>query len=248
MHKHEYGMIQKSHDGNSYIYPNCKENLLKAVADGYQLEFDTGELDGRHRIWIPYDETKHNLDGHFTLYRCIPKVKEFIVSENTKKLITPNKMSDYGILWAINKFFLHPLGLAMARDREDDIINGCVVSPDGKWEFSEDTNTKNKNKFKEFLQEFKKEHLYEKITFDSDDLIKLDEIQNKVLGTCDGAMSVGYKSDQQIYELCLELHDKIFRDCILNNHLQLDITERMEYHKVIQKVLKSYTYIINNKL
>ena len=248
MHKHEYGMIQKSHDGNSYIYPNCKENLLKAVADGYQLEVSTEELDGRHRIWIPYDETKHNLDGHFTLYRCIPKVKEFIVSENTKKLITPNKMSDYGILWAINKFFLHPLGLAMARDREDDIINGCVVSPDGKWEFSEETNSKNKTKFLDFLKEFKKEHLYEKITFDSDDLIKLDEIQNKVLGTCDGAMSVGYKSDQQIYELCLELHDKIFRDCILNNHLQLDITERMEYHKVIQKVLKSYTYIINNKL
>ena len=248
MHKHEYGMIQKSHDGNSYIYPYNKESLIKAVEDKYQLEVSTGELDGRHRIWIPYDETKHNLNGHFTLYRCIPKVKEFIVSENTNKLITPNKMSDYGILWAVNKFFLHPLGLAMARDREDDIINGCVVSPDGKWEFSEDSNTKNKIKFKEFLKEFKKEYLYESITFNIDDLNTLDEIQNQVLGECDGSRSVGYKSDQQIYELCLELLDRLFRECIVFAALKLDIEKRLEYNACIHRILKSYTTIIYDRL
>ena len=170
------------------------------------------------------------------------------MSENQNKFITPNKMSDYGILWAINKFFLHPLGLALARDRDEDTITGCMVASDGKWEFSEESNNKNKIKFKNFLKEFKKEHFYERVLFTREDLEKLDEIQNAVLGECDGSRSVGYKSDQQIYELCLELLDRLFRECIVCAALKLDIEKRLEYNARIQRVLKSYTTIIYDKL
>lgn len=170
------------------------------------------------------------------------------MSENKNKFITPNKMSDYGILWAINKFFLHPLGLALARDSEENTITGCGISSDGKWEFSEESNIKNKIKFKDFLKEYKKEYLYERISFDTEDLNKLDEIQNVVLGECDGSRSVGYKSDQQIYELCLELLDRLFRECIVSTALKLDIEKRIEYNACIHRILKSYTQIINNKL
>ncbi len=73
MEEHEYGFKHLSHDRKWYIYPTCKEKLLQAVKDGYKLEFDTEEIKARHKIWVPYDETKHNLDGHFTLYRIVPK-------------------------------------------------------------------------------------------------------------------------------------------------------------------------------
>lgn len=168
--------------------------------------------------------------------------------ENIPTIIKPNEMSNYGILWAINKFFLHPLGLALARDRDEDIITGCVVAPDGKWEFPEKSNAENKIKFRDFLKTIKKEYFYERIIFTREDLEKLDEIQNVVLGECDGSRSVGYKSDRQIYELCLELLDRLFRECIVSAALKLDIEKRIEYNACIHRVLKSYSQIINDKL
>ena len=168
--------------------------------------------------------------------------------EIKNKFITPNKMSDYGLLWYINRYVMHPLGLALARDADENTLTGCMIAPDGKWEFSEESNTKNKIKFKNFLKEFKKEHLYEKINFTREDLDKLDEIQNKILGECDGSRSVGYKSDKQIFELCLELLDRLFRECVVSASLKLDIEKRIEYNQAIHRILKSYTQIINNKL
>lgn len=48
-----------------------------------------------------------------------------------------------------------------------------------------------------------------KITFEKEDLIELDRLQNIILGTIDGCQSVGYKSDKQIFELCLEIFKSI---------------------------------------
>lgn len=73
MEKHEYGFKHLSHDKKWYIYPNNKENLLKAINDGYKLEYDTNEISGRHKIWIPYDGEVNNITDHFTCYRIIPK-------------------------------------------------------------------------------------------------------------------------------------------------------------------------------
>lgn len=55
-----------------------------------------------------------------------------------------------------------------------------------------------------------------KIKFLKDDLIILDELQNQIIGTQDGSQSVEYKSDEQIFELCLELNKKLFGDCMTN--------------------------------
>lgn len=71
MEEHEYGFKHLSHDKKFYIYPNSEENLLRAVKDGYKLEYDTNKINGRHRIWISYNG---EINNHFTCYRMIPKV------------------------------------------------------------------------------------------------------------------------------------------------------------------------------
>ncbi len=86
------------------------------------------------------------------------------------------------------------------------------------------------------------------INFIKEDLEKLDEIQNKVLGECDGSKSVGYKSDLQIYELCLELLDMLFRESVVCAALKLDIEKRIEYNQIIHRVLKCYSCIMCDKL
>ena len=76
MEKHKYGFKQFSiEDKKYYIYPNCKENLLKAIKDGYKLEYDTNEISdfGHHKLWIPYDG---EIKEHFVCYRLIPKEEE----------------------------------------------------------------------------------------------------------------------------------------------------------------------------
>lgn len=54
------------------------------------------------------------------------------------------------------------------------------------------------------------------IDFEKEDLIELDKLQNIILGTTDGCQSVGYKSDKQIFELCLEINKKLIKECITN--------------------------------
>ena len=70
MESHEYGFKHLSHDKKWYIYPNNKENLLKAINDGYKLEYDTNEISGHQRIWAPYSG---EINEHYTRYRMIPK-------------------------------------------------------------------------------------------------------------------------------------------------------------------------------
>lgn len=68
-------------------------------------------------------------------------------------------------------------------------------------------NKNNKNIFGailESIQVFRKQKI-RKIKFRKEDLIELDRIQNNVLGTFDSCQSVGYKSDKEIFELCLEI-------------------------------------------
>lgn len=165
-----------------------------------------------------------------------------------KKFMSPNEMSEKGLVWYINKYALHPLGLAMARDCDENTITGCAIAPDGKWEFSEESNTKNKIKFKNFLKEFKKEHLYEKINFTREDLDKLDEIQNKILGECDGSRSVGYKSDQQIFELCLEINKKLIKEG-MTNYVNISPSLVLDQFDFLDKFINKYfTNYFDNKI
>ena len=67
-----------------------------------------------------------------------------------KNFINFNELSDYGLIWKINKEVLHPLGLALARN-EDGTSNGCIVAPDGAWEYDADADKRNLKKYDNFL-------------------------------------------------------------------------------------------------
>ena len=64
------------------------------------------------------------------------------------KIMDFEEMSNNGLIWKINKEILHPLGLALARD--GDTSPGCMIAPDGKWEFNEESNIRNFEKFQKF--------------------------------------------------------------------------------------------------
>ncbi len=64
------------------------------------------------------------------------------------KIMDFEEMSNNGLIWKINKEILHPLGLALARD--GDTSPGCMIAPDGKWEFNEESNIRNFEKFQNF--------------------------------------------------------------------------------------------------
>ena len=73
---------------------------------------------------------------------------------NSKNFINFNEMSNYGLIWKINKEILHPLGLALARN-EDGTSNGCLVAPDGIWEYTEESNKRNIEKYNKFIESLK---------------------------------------------------------------------------------------------
>lgn len=50
-------------------------------------------------------------------------------------------MSELGIITAINDQVLHPLGLALYWDKDKNQLQGCFVSPDGVYEYPEDSSS-----------------------------------------------------------------------------------------------------------
>ena len=67
-----------------------------------------------------------------------------------KKLVNFNELSEYGLIWKINKDILHPLGLALARNT-DGTSNGCMVASDRVWEYDNEANRRNLEKYDNFL-------------------------------------------------------------------------------------------------
>lgn len=71
---------------------------------------------------------------------------------------------DNGLLWALNRYVLHPRGLAMwlhyvpvGGRIEDQEVNGWGILPadDGIWSFSTDTDLAGRTKFDAFLDYIK---------------------------------------------------------------------------------------------
>jgi len=50
-------------------------------------------------------------------------------------------MSELGIITAINDQVLHPIGLALYWDKDKNQLQGCFVSPDGVYEYPEDSSS-----------------------------------------------------------------------------------------------------------
>lgn len=63
------------------------------------------------------------------------------------------QMSEWGLITKINNEILHPLGLALSYDKDNDVSYGCVIDfSDYKFEYSEETIKRNNEKFKNFLE------------------------------------------------------------------------------------------------
>lgn len=50
-------------------------------------------------------------------------------------------MSELGIITAINDQVLHPLGLSLYWDKDENQLQGCFVSPDGVYKYSDDSSS-----------------------------------------------------------------------------------------------------------
>lgn len=69
------------------------------------------------------------------------------------KTVDMNKLSKWGLIYKINKEVLHPLGLALSRDPDSGISEGCFIdsSDDLYWEYSDDLIKSNEEKLQYFL-------------------------------------------------------------------------------------------------
>lgn len=95
---------------------------------------------------------------------------------------------------------------------------------------------------KDIINFFKIKRRPLKITFLKDDLNILDELQNKILGTQDGSQSVWYKTDMQIFELCLEMNSVLYLENLKNlrNLTPSKIEIKIEQFKNINRILGAY--------
>ena len=86
--------------------------------------------------------------------KTIGKMKEVLVKKSklNDNMMYPDEMSDNGLIALINHKFLHSLGLALARDLESNTIIGCMIAPDGKWEYTDEVLERNREKYNNFLK------------------------------------------------------------------------------------------------
>lgn len=66
-----------------------------------------------------------------------------------------NKLSEWGLIYEINKEVLHPLGLSLSRN-EDGTSNGAFVSNDLEWEYDDEVVKRNEPKIRYFCTNRKK--------------------------------------------------------------------------------------------
>lgn len=99
-----------------------------------------------------------------TLIQKNPIAAEFIHAKTgewfQKKLEAPvgvnyfkfNRLSELGLIYKINKEVLHPLGLALSREPDLNCSFGCVVAPDGIYEYPKETEELHEENFKKFIE------------------------------------------------------------------------------------------------
>ncbi len=75
------------------------------------------------------------------------------IMEMKTKTVDWNKLSEWGLLYKINKNVLHPLGLALSRNPETGFSENCMIDPseDLMWEYEKSLTENNEEKFAYFL-------------------------------------------------------------------------------------------------
>lgn len=91
------------------------------------------------------------------------------------------------------------------------------------------------------------------INFKKEDLIKLDEIQNRLLFVQDGCQSVGYKTDKDIFLICLEVIQVCTLALVGKAAFNVQVTDpnddRTKDFAFVMDFLEEYfTQNLNNKL
>jgi hypothetical protein len=66
---------------------------------------------------------------------------------------TWQELSDAGLIYKINKEILHPVGLALSWDPDLNTSFGAIKSPDGEWEYDDDSIAKEEEKLNKFYAE-----------------------------------------------------------------------------------------------
>lgn len=92
-----------------------------------------------------------------------------------------------------------------------------------------------------------------KIDFEKEDLIELDRLQNIILGTTDGCQSVGYKTDKDIFLICLEIIQVCTLALVGKAAFDVQVTDpnddRAKDFAFVMGFLEEYfTQNLNNKL
>jgi hypothetical protein len=73
------------------------------------------------------------------------------IDKQEPNMMSASEMSENGLIVLINYRFLHPLGLALAWNPDRNRISGCIVAPDFKWEYDEQTLESNREKYNNFI-------------------------------------------------------------------------------------------------
>ena len=71
--------------------------------------------------------------------------------EKQMKQVDWNQLSEWGLIWKINKEVLHPLGIAITRDPESGLSAGAIQT-DEPWKYDAEVEARNEVRFNEFRQ------------------------------------------------------------------------------------------------
>ena len=74
------------------------------------------------------------------------------IADNIPVTVTFKELSEWGLIYKINKEILHPLGLSLAWMPTYKISLGANLAPDLVWEYPEEMTVKNEEKYRYFLE------------------------------------------------------------------------------------------------
>ena len=136
---------------NAYNYDFTKEmdqwKFLKWITKYYKQVSHTHD---KHWCYALGTLENYAIDKLYDSRKEDISVESKVLPYEGKKLVNFNELSEYGLIWKINKDILHPLGLALARNT-DGTSNGCMVASDGVWEYDADADERNLEKYDNFL-------------------------------------------------------------------------------------------------
>jgi len=71
--------------------------------------------------------------------------------EDMIKTVNWNNLSEWGLIYKINKEVLHPLGLALSRDPETGVSEAIIIADDLIWEYTAEIEKNNEERLKRFI-------------------------------------------------------------------------------------------------